>query len=161
MKAKLLLVALVLLTAGTVAEAQMKDYSLRRTLWVGIEGNLGAVDLGFKELDGILGVTTDFAISINSTLAIGPYLTLGMCYEDISLFFGGLLKVTMPSNSAFLFGYGYGEAAYDPYHQFKFGFKFPGSFFLSGSYLLGLNEFGVSHGALFGLGFSFGGRIKG
>ena len=162
MKRKLLFV-LVLFFLCNVAQAQSEVPTTRRTFWAGINGNFGVLDLemGDDLLDGIYGVTLNTAISINNRFAVGPYFSYNIFNEDPAPFGGLIVKLTFPNNFAVFGGYGLGRIEQDYYskfslyNEFRVGYKFRRSFFITGSYWVGEHR-----GGTVGIGFSFGGKPK-
>lgn len=162
MKRKLFFLVPLLVFLG-MAQAQSQETEGRRTFWLGLNVDFGAVNLHMPDglLDGIYGLTLNTAISINNSFSVGPYVSLDIFNEDPAPFGGVIAKYSFPNNAAVFVGYGLGfleQDYYDKislYNQLRVGLKTKRSFFLTGTYL-----FGEYKGATFGLGFSFGGKIK-
>lgn len=163
MKKQVLILALVLLSFCMTMQAQdTETKGRRRTFWFGINGNFGGINrfASYGLWDGLFGVTLNTAVSINNTIAVGPYVVVdSFLSEDIAPFAGILTKITFPNDMAFLasYGLGYGEGLYENrlYNQYRIGFKFKYTLYVTGSYLSGEYK-----GATVGLGFSFGGRKR-
>ena len=162
MKRKLFLIVVLLAFLG-IPMAQSQETMERRTFWLGFNLDFGAVNLHMGDglLDGIYGVTVSSAIPINKSFAVGPYATLDIFNEDPAPFAGVIAKYSFRNNSAVFVGYGLGLLEQDYYNkislynQLRVGLKSRRSLFLTGSYL-----FGEYKGATFGVGFSFGGKLK-
>ena len=131
MKKRLLVLFLLLLSIGLVAQAQDTETSGRRTFWFGINGNFGGIDTDapYELLDGVFGITLNTAISINNFIAVGPYVSADVFLsEDLAPFGGIMAKLTFKNNMAFLASYGVGYAegieVGHLYNEYRLGFKF-------------------------------------
>lgn len=100
-----------------------------------------------------LGMTLDFAISLNNRFAIGPTASIGMIdFEELRLMLGPLAKFTFDNNSAILASLSLGvmeEFAV----ELRAGYKFKSPFYITAA-----AHFGAGSGVGIGVGWSFGGK---
>lgn len=138
-----------------------------RSPWFGISAEVGALrldDIEYAKAFG--GVNLDMAFSINNTFAVGGRLGVmfgeywdGYYYygeHRMGILVGPEVKITFPNNSAVFAGIGGGSVCGDGVFFLRAGYKTRKSFFLTTELLTEGNDVGFG----FGLGFSFGGKIR-